>query len=72
MEQTYRDLVDYVLCNDIENEELCNLSDMKYQKLINDIANDLLFDSKLNDYIDNTIEYYLKKRLKEKEENNNE
>jgi len=68
MYDTYKDLVDYVLCNDIENEEMCNLSDTKYQKLINDIANDLLFDSKLNDYIDNTIEYYLKKRLKEMEE----
>ena len=67
MEQTYRDLVDYVVC-DIEDEKLCDLSDTKYQKLIKDIANDLLFDSKFNNYVDSTIAYYVYKRLKEMEE----
>ena len=67
MEQTYRDLVDYVLC-DIEDERLCELSDTKYQKIIKDIANDLMFDSKFNNYVDSTIAYYVYKRLKEMEE----
>lgn len=72
MEQTYRDLVDYVLCNDIESEKLCNLNDRKYQKMIDDIAFDLLFDSKFNDYMIERVEYYMNERFKEMEAKDNE
>ena len=66
--QTYKDLVDYALCNDIDNEKLCELNDKEYQKLIDDIAFDLLFDSTFNDYMNERIEYYMNEKFKKSEE----
>lgn len=72
MYDTYKDLVDYVLC-DTENEELYNMRDKEYNKLIKDIVDDLYFDSEFNDFVDNRIKKYLLEQLnKRKEVNDND
>lgn len=67
MYDTYKDLVDYVLCN-TENEELCNMRDKEYNKLIKDIVDDLYFDSEFNDFVDNRIKKYLLEQLSKRKE----
>ncbi len=67
MYDTYKDLVDYVLCN-IENEKLYNMRDKEYNKLIKDIVDDLYFDSEFNDFVDNRIKKYLLEQLSKRKE----
>lgn len=72
MYDTYKDLVDYVLC-DTESEELYNMRDKEYNKLVKDIVDDLYFDSEFNDFVDDRIKKYLLEQLnKRKEVNDND